>query len=183
MSYENLASTKLLARQCCVCGRALRDAASAELGIGPDCREKHGYDVAVNENNRALANKLIFLVADKQRGIDVVEAVRQLRNLGFTVLAERIATRLFGILVTEENGVYRVKTPYTEAGVAAFKAIPAKYRTWDREEGVNVISGSYAQGWTYYALKRGFPGSHGIGPKGVFRLPGGFDENEVAEAA
>lgn len=177
MSYENLNSTKVLARRCCVCGKALRDAVSAELGIGPDCRKNHGYNVEVPEGVRKQANQLIFLVADKQRGLDVVEAVRQLRNLGFTVLAERIATRLFGLHIVEEDGVFKVTTPYTEAGVKAFRSIPAKYRTWNREEGVNVISGPHAKAWVWHALKLGFPGSHGIGPQGVFRIPGGADES------
>lgn len=43
-AYENAPSTVLLATHCCACGRALRDAVSVEAGMGPDCREKHGYD-------------------------------------------------------------------------------------------------------------------------------------------
>lgn len=42
-TYENAPSTKMLATHCCACGRALRDAVSVEAGMGPDCRERHGY--------------------------------------------------------------------------------------------------------------------------------------------
>lgn len=43
MSYLAAASTKMLATHCVCCGRALRDAASVERGVGPDCAAKYGY--------------------------------------------------------------------------------------------------------------------------------------------
>ena len=52
-SYENAPSTRLLATNCGCCGRALRDAASVERGVGPDCAEKYGYGLAVSEPNWA----------------------------------------------------------------------------------------------------------------------------------
>ena len=38
MSYENAPATKMLATNCCCCGRPLVDSMSVELGIGPECR-------------------------------------------------------------------------------------------------------------------------------------------------
>lgn len=35
-TYENAPATKMLATNCVVCGRALVDAVSVEMGIGPD---------------------------------------------------------------------------------------------------------------------------------------------------
>lgn len=183
MSYENLKSTKLLARRCCVCSRPLRDAETAELGIGRDCAEKHGFNLNVDPKARAEANKLIFEIADKQTGVDVVEAVRQLRNLGFTVLAQRIATRLFEISIVDENGMLYVTTPFTEAGVAAFRALPAGIRAWDKRRGAWAVSGTNAERWVWHALKQGFPGYHGIGRQGqIFRIPGGVAESETVAA-
>ena len=41
-SYLTAPATKMLATHCAVCARALVDAKSVELGIGPDCRKKYG---------------------------------------------------------------------------------------------------------------------------------------------
>jgi hypothetical protein len=43
MSYENAPATRLLASHCCICGRPLVDGLSVELGLGPECRKRHGY--------------------------------------------------------------------------------------------------------------------------------------------
>jgi len=63
MSYETAPATILLATRCCVCNRPLVDAVSVELGIGPDCREKYGYNVDVEPEAREAANKLVHRVA------------------------------------------------------------------------------------------------------------------------
>lgn len=165
MSYENLNSTKMLATNCCVCARPLRDAVSVELGIGPDCRERHGYNEVVNEENRAAANRLIFEIADKQTGMSVVEATRQLRNLGFTKLAARIATRLFEVSIDLDaaTGTYRVRGPYSEASVQAFRNVPG--RRWNHELKTNdVPARSKAALWA--ALRAAYPGHGAIGPEG-----------------
>ena len=52
MSYENAPATQMIASHCCVCNRPLVDSVSVELGIGPDCRKKHGYNVEATEENR-----------------------------------------------------------------------------------------------------------------------------------
>jgi hypothetical protein len=163
MSYENLASTKMLATNCAVCGRPLRDAVSVEMGIGPDCREKHGYNEFVNDVNRAAANKLIFEIADKQTGMSVVEATRQLRNMGFTKLAMRIATRLFSIHIIAKDGVFVVRTPYTERGVSAFRTIPG--RRWDKAAHASIVPLASKQA-LWVALQKGFPGYKAVGPEG-----------------
>jgi len=38
----------MLATHCAVCSRPLVDAASVEAGMGPDCRDRHGYDDPVD---------------------------------------------------------------------------------------------------------------------------------------
>jgi hypothetical protein len=51
MSYENAPATKLLATHCACCARPLVDALSVELGIGPDCRKKHGFTKREGDTN------------------------------------------------------------------------------------------------------------------------------------
>lgn len=41
MGYESAISTQLLATHCVYCGQPLRDPASIERGVGPECWEKH----------------------------------------------------------------------------------------------------------------------------------------------
>lgn len=166
MSYENLKSTQMLATRCAVCARPLRDAVSAELGMGPDCREKYGYNEVVNEVNRERANQLIFLVADMQDGIPAMDAVRQLRKLGFAKLADKIATRMFEVKVLRlDDKHFAVSGPYTEAAVASFRNVPG--RRWDGEKYANIVPVEQkAALWA--ALKRAYPGHNALGPDGQF---------------
>ncbi len=51
MSHENSPACELVATHCCICNRPLTDALSVELGIGPVCREKHGFDLRDSDPN------------------------------------------------------------------------------------------------------------------------------------
>lgn len=42
MGYEDAPSTKMIATNCVICARPLRDVVSVERGMGPDCAKKHG---------------------------------------------------------------------------------------------------------------------------------------------
>lgn len=98
-TYENAPATKLLATACACCGRALVDAVSVETGIGPDCREKYGVDVVVDEAARTEANALVHAVAKK--GVsrkECREICKQLAALGYVVLAARIMKRFRMVL-------------------------------------------------------------------------------------
>lgn len=46
MSYLNSPVTALVAVNCACCSRPLCDAVSVETGVGPVCRERHGYNDA-----------------------------------------------------------------------------------------------------------------------------------------
>jgi len=123
--YENAASTHLLATSCACCGRALRDPESVEAGVGPDCRARHGYDVAsgvpdfarvaaifehlppawVTEgmrralelaDARALASALVHRVALEQRGRGVADLVEAIAACGYSRMAETVALRIAG---------------------------------------------------------------------------------------
>jgi hypothetical protein len=47
MSHDLATATRVLATNCCVCGRDLCDAKSVELGIGPVCRKRYFRDADI----------------------------------------------------------------------------------------------------------------------------------------
>jgi hypothetical protein len=120
MSHENAPATKLLATACACCGRDLVDAVSVETGIGPECRKKYAIDTDVSEAARQEANALVYSVAQKGIGIRKAQAAfERLAELGFVVLAERIAKRFRATL----------QPKLSEAEVAQLRKEYAKLRT------------------------------------------------------
>lgn len=174
--YENAPATLLLATNCAVCGRALVDAKSVEIGMGPDCRRKHGYEVEVSEEARREANKLVQIVAlavSHQPGsvaLAVITTVPRLQELGFTQLAEVLGDRASVIKVEEQaDGRISLATPYSQEVVDAQRAIPG--RRWDKVGKVNTFPGS-SRGEVWALLRRLFAGQLGKGPKGLFIVQG-----------
>lgn len=93
MSYADALSTKLLATSCCICGRPLRDAASVEYGIGPDCRRNYGFADG-REENREEANRLIHEASlDGTRPDRILEIAGILLGFEMPRIADAIATR------------------------------------------------------------------------------------------
>lgn len=122
MGYENLNSTKLLAAVCACCGRLLRDEESANIGIGPDCREKYGYNEG-EEANRDEANGLIYQIADaKSPATDAVTALARLREIGFGKLALSLSEGFCPVRIERHYDMFvvkewkRVQLPRTEGG-------------------------------------------------------------------
>lgn len=114
-TYENAPATKLLATHCACCGRSLVDAVSVEHGIGPDCRERYGVDVVVDEAARKEANEIVFRLA--RRGLsrkDAQPLFDRLAALGFAVLADRVAKR-FRATVTTGPSVEELRAAYRAA--------------------------------------------------------------------
>lgn len=119
-TYANAPATVLLATACACCGRALVDAVSVETGIGPDCREKYGVTFQVGDAAHDEANALVHQVARKGMTRASAEPIfRRLAELGFSVLAERIANRFKATLEAPK---------LTEAEVAALRAEYAAVR-------------------------------------------------------
>lgn len=171
MPYENARSTRLLATRCCACGRALRDAESVELGIGPVCRRNHGFNLQVSAADRAEANALVHGIA--ARGRMTVEERNRLVALGFHQLAARLATRLLRrsrgtrrqqpieVRMVIWRGVERlaVTTPYNPDALPAWRALgswDASSRRWmvHRRDSVKLLD----------MLEQNYPGLdiHGI---------------------
>ena len=128
--YTNAPSTKMLATHCAVCNRALRDAVSVDLGIGPDCRKKYGYDVQVSEESRTEANTLIHTIACDRKSASVAVSIARIRDLGFAQLATTLETRIASVIISKEaDGSYTMTTPYNESFVGAFRKVQG--RRWD----------------------------------------------------
>lgn len=130
MGYENAKSTKLLASNCCVCARALRDAKSVELGIGPVCRSRYGHDLDVSEVARAQANVLVYTIAATQEMS--ADQYVTLLSLGFSVLANKLKDRLLEsagqVTVTTEGTRWLiVDAPYNADALPAWRRIG----TWE----------------------------------------------------
>ncbi len=140
--YETAPCTIMLATNCCICGKALRDADSLAAGMGPDCRENVGYDgsgpegqtdaaavarltsaggeqvrrageLAAAGDLRAAANLLIHWVGRDRRGPDAGRAIAALWALGYHRAATRLA-ECVGVLVTEGAEGLTVIAPFRE---------------------------------------------------------------------
>lgn len=95
-SYENAPATKLLATHCAVCRRPLLDSLSVEIGMGPVCRERHGYNAEMNElpGCRDAANCIVHRIAAQPDNETLrLEGCVALRLMGFKVLPDRIEYR------------------------------------------------------------------------------------------
>lgn len=165
MGYENAPGTAMLATHCACCARPLLDAKSVEIGMGPICRKKHGYGLVVSDEARVAANKLVYLIALRQQGFEVLQHTAALRVLGFEKLAGIIEKRVAPIRVLVVDGEVRIVTPYNEYFVARIRQIPG--RRWHKEEKVWSVPLTQRRAlWT--ALGLHFEGQLGIGPKGGF---------------
>lgn len=165
MSYENAPATKLLATHCCACGRPLVDSVSVSAGMGPDCREKYGYYAEAPEEARAEANAIVHAVAANPKAADLPVACARLSALGFSVLSAKLIGRLAKVVVSEAAGMFSVKTPYSEAVVAAMRSVPG--RRWNKEAKVNEFPVSQKAA-LFAILKKHFNGETAVGPKGAF---------------
>lgn len=122
----------LLGVQCIVCATPLSDAKSAELGIGPVCRKKWGYDDEIpgGEPARKVANALVYEATCAKRDGNVervLEISNELQALGLVKLANRIRDRFVDVRLTpvQIDGVkwLDVFTPYREQFPRILKAL------------------------------------------------------------
>ena len=186
MSYINAPATKLLATHCCCCGRPLVDATSVELGIGPECRS--GETGGISEVQRELCNKLTYqaAVAAQEGKVEIIrKCAEAIRNLGLEALAEKVekrfvnAERLAKIKITAVGDCLEVVTPFKRSlgkdFIDAWRNIPG--RMWKNNKNLVPVT-SKDQLWNL--LRTYFPGEFGMGPKGVFKVPG--DKKKKAAA-
>jgi len=157
--YETLASTKILNVRCAICGRLLRNPLSLEVAIGPECRERSGYDtVQVPPEAVEEANMLIRQVADLRRGPTVQEACARLFALGFTRLSAILFERFVKVVVQrEENDRLTVKVgpPHAPTHSSTLAAVPGYI--YDRERKLSVYPFSSKE-HLWAALRELYPG-------------------------
>ena len=189
MGYESSAACKIVATNCCACGKPLVDAKSVEVGMGPTCRKKYGWGVEVPDAVRALANKMVYrLACDVSQDtvtLESMEVADQLRDLGFAKIADIFQGRLIKIAVTVDtfNGeeCYLVRAPYDETGqfnydcwakgrhgvkVPAFKA-PTKKKIFHWA----IPKNSYSRKRIFGALLKHYEGRLAFAPDGsVFQI-------------
>jgi hypothetical protein len=159
MSYIDDPATALLATDCAVCNRALRDAVSVETGIGPDCRRKYGYNEAQGEADwsafdglltaapfdlvaalvasrgdaHRTANVLVHRAACAARDERAIHA-RLVGALGYTVLAAALARGAGDVVEVQplDETTLTVRAPYSPAFNDALRRQRVGAR-WDRE--------------------------------------------------
>lgn len=175
MSYESSTQCRLLATHCCVCGKALVDSVSVELGIGPDCRNH--INQGISTDTQKACNVLTYeasIAAQEGNVVKVRQAAEMIRTLGLEVLADKIlerfknAERFAKIKITEQDGLLTIKTPFKRtAGFAeAWRMIPGRrYRN-----GRNVVPAT-SKREVWELIKRFFPDVYGVGPQGAFKVP------------
>ncbi len=177
MSYEQAPATKMMATQCAICARPLVDAKSVEIGIGPTCREKYGYNelAGCTEEVRTEANKVIHAIAVDQDGPQVIPGIKRLMELGLagvvTAILERVATVK---IANTPDGRLAVKSPYSEIATDLFRRIPG--RQWDKERKLNVFPVT-SKAALFAALLQAYPASIAVGPKGLFWLDAASEQS------
>jgi hypothetical protein len=144
MGYETAPATEMLATNCACCGKELVDAESVQAGMGPECRKKHALPNTLIDEDRQKANKLVYLIAKDQYGLDVDKAIAELKALGCDKIVKRIQDRVYGkkrVVVTvhedeeaKENR-FDLKSPYDDDFVYRVKKVQG--RKWDGDKKVN----------------------------------------------
>lgn len=183
MSYEHAPATRLLATHCVACGRALVDAKSVEAGMGPDCRERHGYEDEGSEEQRAEMNRRVFALAvwrSAKRQLDAfgpkpptseeaMEHLKAIRAAGFVRLATLLEARLCDVVIKRVSAsVLSLHVNYDDRLAHALRMMRLRFdghsKSWlfedTKERRVEV----------FHALCARFPGALGVGTKGVFTL-------------
>lgn len=174
MSYEDAKSTKMLATHCFACRRSLRDSLSVEIGMGPVCRRKAGYDqVGCSLEERQRANALIHKLALNQEDTAIVkQCCMELMALKFRGVAEIVASRL-GVVVEEKDDRFVVKTPFSWDWVKAIRPVPGrKFNGKDKTNSFPLEQ----KNRVYASLCQIFPGTVGMGPKGFFVVGGSLSK-------
>ncbi len=183
MSYESAPATQFVATHCCACGRALVEADSVELGIGPICRKKYGYGAISNPLAASEANALVYELSARQHEswAAVAPLIARLRELGYAVLADRCQERLapqpeIFITTCQDRGrdYYKVVSPYNEKATADWRTIRGRFFRKDKdaagkETPYNFVPTTERKAlWTL--LNAHYAGKIGQGPSGVFEV-------------
>lgn len=122
----NVPATQLLATACAVCARPLTDAVSAERGVGSDCAETYGYNLATYPQHlRDEANQLIHAIAgNRLTATELRDALFRLHAMGFVQLAQRIERRVGRWIAQHAHPEIEVPMPVAEAEKFDIEPLP-----------------------------------------------------------
>jgi hypothetical protein len=173
MGYENAPATAMVATVCVCCQTALVDAKSVEIGMGPVCRKKHGYNVEVGEDARKQANVIIHYLACERFPADLAEKLAELEGLGFQRLVAILMKRKSAaqVTVSADATVFEVRSKYDVEFVNALRAISG--RRWNGEAKCWTIP-VHKVGSLYAALRGCYAGKLVViadKPVGIDTLP------------
>ena len=106
---------------CALCSRALNDAASVQIGVGPDCRKKIDYD-KVPEALRTRVNELLAQISlhveDQQACLVYAD---QIRELGLDNIAQAIVRRFCEVRLALCESSILLFAPFRSDVNAAYK--------------------------------------------------------------
>jgi len=191
--YTAAPATALVAARCAACGRALLDAVSVEVGMGPTCRGRAGLDgegtganwetarallsgaVTVAEfDARATANRVVHRIAADQNSAAVPALLAALRALGFagveSAIREHMDLGIPTVTVAAEGDRYAVTFAGLDnatfaAVVAALRGVPG--RRFDGARRANIVP-TAARRELWGALTTALPsGAQITGPNGT----------------
>jgi hypothetical protein len=167
MSYENAPATKLVATDCCVCGRPLVDSESVEAGIGPVCRTKYLMADSLTKTARKKANKLVYQAAAlRSNGQPWDHLIPKLIALGAVNVARAVSRAKVEVAV-EENGDFFVTCPYNQTFLGRTRGLSG--RQWDRT-GKRTKFAATAKADVWDAICEAYPQAVIDTPKGTFHV-------------
>jgi len=191
MSYQNSAACQIVATHCACCGKPLVDAKSVELGIGPVCRKKYGFDIDVPNAVRKEANSIVYALAVAVSTalvtLQTLELVTALALLGFQKIADIFTFRCIDITIEVVNNEadgerYLVRAPYNPdfnhdswiKGRYGVKVVPslAPEGTKKKQFHWSFPKNEIARKRIWNALQRHHAGSIAMGPNGPFEIKG-----------
>jgi hypothetical protein len=163
--YLAAPALELVATACCLCGRALLDAASVERGVGPTCAKRAGVGDAAHpaewervrallgalglsprgyDDARAEANRITHRIGAAPSAPEVPQLLEVIEALGYHRLAAAIAEHVVPVTITVANDndtlvvtTSRLDDTLFEQYVLALRAVPGRH--WDTERKANIV--------------------------------------------
>ncbi len=177
MSYENAASTRMLATHCCLCGRPLVDADSVERGIGPVCMKRLMGDVPAGPD-REKVNGLVYeasVALSFGKRDSVVKLAEEIAKLGYVVVAARVVEASLGapIRIESKGNEYRFVAPFVDGfGSILRRALPGASVRWGGKEDKAWYVSSNARNALWKFCKSAYAGSVIVTDTTVRTIPG-----------
>lgn len=193
--YENAPATKLVATHCACCGKALVDALSVDIGIGPICRGKWGFnkpcaeadwdsamialgkatesllmseggaEAWANRDARKVCNVLVYHIAAEPSDGNTNSRISAIYSLGYHKLAAKLATVLGGVKVVHDSNPDYLLLTAPRTD-NWYPMMRVPGQYWDRKRRVRVIPAA-SKGHLWLALVAMYPGKLCVGDKGI----------------